>query len=70
MDAALSGDLDSFLLAVDLHSSKSFPADWLAIVLESVCSTSIPSLMKTTVPRFDAEDVKGRLSLPSPPHYK
>jgi hypothetical protein len=36
-------------LALDLHSSRRVLADLTAMDLESVCSTSIPSLMRTTV---------------------
>lgn len=48
MDAALLGllSLDSCFLAMDRHSSRSLVADLFAMDFESVCSTSIPSLMK------------------------
>ena len=49
MDAALLGlllSLDSCFLAMDRHSSRSLVADLAAMDLESVCSTSMPFLMK------------------------
>ena len=36
-------------MALDLHSSSRTLADLMAMDLESVCSTSIPSLMTMTV---------------------
>ena len=48
-EEALGGAEESWDWAVDLQSSRRVEADLLAIVLESVCSTSMPSLIMTTV---------------------
>ncbi len=41
--------------ALDLHSSKSVLADLTAMDLESVCSTSIPSLTRMTGDLIDID---------------
>lgn len=49
---AESGSAASCFLALDLHVSSNAEADLVAIVLESVCSTTMPSpMMKTCLGR-------------------
>ena len=58
-EEALGGAEESWDWAVDLQSSRRVEADLLAIVLESVCSTSMPSLIMTTVMRMMMKMVVG-----------
>ena len=45
---AESGSAASCFLALDLHVSSNAEADLVAMVLESVCSTTMPSPMMKT----------------------